>query len=318
MSAWRNLVPSQNIQNGRLRGLGRGMAGIRETGQYPRRLASRLGIPMQSSAAEVGNKRDGTRDVVKNTIYRLYKKNHPNEAQRPAREVQHSDAELRERERNNNGNNGGNGGNGRSNTGRGKLGSNNPNPTTRRHNSFSSGSNSNSHPLNMDVIFNPKKNKAMNEFRSMVKSNKNAANELKKTHEIARQGTYPRANPTFARQGYPTATFKHNANRQKFYGKSVNKIKKRKKRKTKKRLARINNNNNNNRNKSNKKNKKKNSTKKMNETKMGGGKRKSRRKVPLSILFGTKLSKSERLKRWKTLKKHKKNRTHKKRKKKRR
>jgi len=139
-----------------------------------------------------------------------------------------------------------------------------------RHNSFSSGSNNNAYPLNMDIIFNPKKNKAMNEFRAMVKSNKNAANEWEKAHEIAREG------------GYPRATFKYNENRQKFEGKSTNTTNKKKKRKTvKKRLVKINNNNKNKTNKKNnkKKNNKKNATKKINESRMGGGRRhKTRRK----------------------------------------
>jgi len=148
-----------------------------------------------------------------------------------------------------------------------------------RHNSFSSGSNSNAYPL-MDVIFNPKKNEAMNEFRTMVKSNKNVANEWQKTHEIASQGMFPLAKPTFASKNYSQATFKHNANRQKFEGKSTNKNNKKKRRKTmKKRLVRINNNNKNKTKKNNKNSNKKRVTNKMNKTKMGGGRRrKTRRK----------------------------------------
>ena len=168
-----------------------------------------------------------------------------------------------------------------------------------------------------NVKRNPKKNTTMNELGSMFHSNKREYNKWGKSW----QGTYPSPKLTFASGNYPAAIFKHNANRRKFYGESIEENnKKKKKRKTKKRLARINNNNNN-RNKSNKKNnnknnKKKNAIKKFQETKMDGGKRKSRRKVPLSILFGTKLSKSERLKRWKALKKrksHKKHKSHKKR-----
>ena len=134
-----------------------------------------------------------------------------------------------------------------------------------RHNSFSSGSNSNAYPLNMDVIFNPKKNNAMNEFRARVKSNKNAGNEWQKAHDNAAKKAV-----------YPKATFKYNANRQKYEGKSTNTTTTKKKRKTvKKRLVKINNNNNKNKKKNNKNSNKKRVTNKMNKTKMGGRRRRN-------------------------------------------
>ena len=125
------------------------------------------------------------------------------------------------------------------------------------------GSNSNSYPLNMDVIFNPKKNNTMNEFRSMVESNKKAGNNWKKAHENARLVKFPIAKPTFASQNYPKATFKYKTNRYNFEEKSTNKTNKKKKRKTmKKRSVKINN-----------------PIIKMNEITMGGGRRrKTRRK----------------------------------------
>lgn len=132
-----------------------------------------------------------------------------------------------------------------------------------RHNFFSSGSNSNAYPLNMDVIFNPKKNNAMNEFRAMVKSNKNVGNEWKKAHDNAAKKAV-----------YPKATFKNNATRQKFEGKSTNTTTTKKKRKTvKKRLVKINNNKN--KKKNNKNSNKKRVTNKMNKTKMGGRRRRN-------------------------------------------
>jgi len=133
-----------------------------------------------------------------------------------------------------------------------------------RHNSFSSGSNNNAYPLN---------NEGVKEYRDVVKNtiyrlNKKAGNEWQKAHDNAREG------------GYPKATFKYNANRQKFEGKSTNKTNKKKKRKTvKKRLVKINNNNNNkNKKKNNKNSNKKRVTNKMNKTKMGGGRRRNTRR----------------------------------------
>lgn len=136
-----------------------------------------------------------------------------------------------------------------------------------RHNSFSSGSNNNAYPLN---------NEGVGEYRDVVKNtiyrlNKKAGNEWQKAHDNAAKMAV-----------YPKATFKYNANRQKFEGKSTNTTTTKKKRKTvKKRLVKINNNNNNKTNKKNnkKKNNKKNATKKINESRMGGGRRhKTRRK----------------------------------------
>ena len=134
-----------------------------------------------------------------------------------------------------------------------------------RHNSFSSGSNNNAYPLN---------NEGVGEYRDVVKNtiyrlNKKAGNEWQKAHDNAAKMAV-----------YPKATFKYNANRQKFEGKSTNKTNKKKKRKTmKKRLVKINNNNNNkNKKKNNKNSNKKRVTNKMNKTKMGGGRRRNTRR----------------------------------------
>lgn len=124
-----------------------------------------------------------------------------------------------------------------------------------------------------NVKHNPKKNTTMNELGPMFHSSKREYNKWGKSW----QGTYPSPKLTFASGNYPAAIFKHNANRRKFYGESENKIKKKKKKRKTKRLARINNKNNRNKNNKNKSNK--NPTKKMNETKMEGGRRrKTRRK----------------------------------------
>ena len=82
---------------------------------------------------------------------------------------------------------------------------------------------------------NPIKNRTMKELSSMFKLNKLESN---KYEGMSWQGTYPSPKLTFASGNYPAATFKHNANRQKFYGESVKKIKNNNKTKKRKRKRR--------------------------------------------------------------------------------